>query len=175
MVSKVNIDFTLFLISLTCHFRKTLDIYSKILINHCTCLGTYLFCCKKLYCFHSVPSLREGSRVVGKLPGGHRSSSGRNPCSSRCRGAPRRLLGSGGPGAAAAGAFGRATGRSSLGCRQPAEVSQVAAIFLTFHLLKSEVALLAVMENPARAHHALSVVSRFYPAHVGTAAASSSF
>ena len=32
----------------------------------------FIFCCKKLYCFHLVQGLREGSRGVKKLPSGWR-------------------------------------------------------------------------------------------------------
>ena len=39
----------------------------------CRCAGFslsrfFFFCCKKLYCFHMVQGLREGSRVLKKLP-----------------------------------------------------------------------------------------------------------
>ena len=102
------------------------------------CGGVFVLfcCCKKLYCFHLVQGLEEGSRVVKNCLVAEERGFRQKPWHRR---APQRPLG-------CRGSFlvmldgepldGETLAQPSLGARQPSEVSQVVAHLLDeFHLL----------------------------------------
>ena len=104
----------------------------------------FFFCCKKLYCFHLVRGLGEGSRMVRNLPSCCRE--GLQTEALTPEGLLKHHWAPEAP-SCACEPFQAVLTQPHLGTKQPAEVSQVVTHLLDeFHLLLQEVTLPKVTE-----------------------------